>query len=50
MAVVSKKSVLVDSWIQTIEDVEIMIIKDAQKESIKEEYIVLINNKDINKI
>ena len=32
-----------------IEDVEIMIIKHAQKESIKEEYIVLINNKDITK-
>ena len=32
-----------------IEDVEIMIIKHAQKESIKEEYMVLINNKDITK-
>ena len=32
-----------------IEDSEIMIIKQAQKESFKEEYFALINNKDIPK-
>ena len=32
-----------------IEDAEIMIIKHAPKESFKEEYIALINNKDIPK-